>query len=256
MSTGGSKMNGNVYKNSKLKDKIDFTSLPKHVAIIMDGNGRWAEKRHLPRIAGHREGMERVKEIVKVASNLGIKYLSLYAFSTENWKRPKDEIDGLMRLLVQYLRNELNALNKNNVKIIVLGDISKLPNTPQNEIIKAVNRTKDNTGMVLNIALNYGGRNEIIKSVKDILKDYKMGKIDIDSLDEDLFKKYLYTKDQPDPDLLIRPSGELRISNFMLYQIAYTEFWFSDIYWPDFKEEDFYKAIIDYQKRDRRFGGI
>lgn len=256
MSTGGSKMNENVYKNSKLKDKIDFTSLPKHIAIIMDGNGRWAKKRHLPRTAGHREGMERVKEIVEVASNLGIKYLSLYAFSTENWKRPKNEIDGLMRLLVQYLRNELNALNKNNVKIIVLGDISKLPNTPQNEIIKAVNRTKNNTGMILNIALNYGGRNEIIKSVKDILKDYKIGKIDIDSLDEDLFKKYLYTKDQPDPDLLIRPSGELRISNFMLYQIAYTEFWFSDIYWPDFKEEHFYKAIIDYQKRDRRFGGI
>lgn len=240
----------------ELKKSINIDKLPLHVAIIMDGNGRWAKKRLLPRSAGHKEGMQRVKEIVESASNIGIKHLSLYAFSTENWKRPKDEIDGLMRLLVYYLKLELNNLNRNNVKILTLGDISQLPAGPRREVEKAVEATKNNNKMILNIALNYGGRDEILRSVKSIVKDIKMGKIEIEDIDEISFSDYLYTKGQPDPDLLIRPSGELRLSNFMLYQIAYTEFWFSNTYWPDFREEHFYQAIIDYQKRDRRYGGI
>lgn len=239
-----------------LKEQIDEGKLPNHVAIIMDGNGRWARKRFLPRSAGHKEGMKRVKEIVEIATRLGIKYLSLYAFSTENWKRPKQEIDGLMILLVQYLKSELNTLHKNNIKVQTLGDISKLPPLPRKEVEKAIAKTKNNNKMVLNIGLNYGGRDEIIKATKNILKDVKMGKMDIEELNDEIFSKYLYTKGQTDPDLLIRPSGELRISNFMLYQIAYTEFWFSNIYWPDFREEHFYQSIIDYQKRDRRYGGI
>ena len=240
----------------ELKKSINIDKLPLHVAIIMDGNGRWAKKRLLPRSTGHKEGMQRVKEIVESASNIGIKHLSLYAFSTENWKRPKDEIDGLMRLLVYYLKLELNNLNRNNVKVLTLGDISQLPAGPRREVEKAVEATKNNNKMILNIALNYGGRDEILRSVKSIVKDIKMGKIEIEDIDEISFSDYLYTKGQPDPDLLIRPSGELRLSNFMLYQIAYTEFWFSNTYWPDFREEHFYQAIIDYQKRDRRYGGI
>lgn len=239
-----------------LKEKIDESNLPNHVAIIMDGNGRWAKKRFLPRTAGHKEGMERVKEIVEVAAKIGIKYLSLYAFSTENWKRPEKEINSLMKLLVQYLRAELNTLHKNNIKVQALGDISKLPLLPRIEVEKAIEKTKNNDKMTLNIALNYGGRDEIIEATKNILKDVEMGKMDIEELNVNTFNKYLYTKNQPDPDLLIRPSGELRISNFLLYQIAYTEFCFYNIYWPDFREEHFYRAIIDYQKRDRRYGGI
>lgn len=239
-----------------LKGQIDKDNLPEHVAIIMDGNGRWAKERSRPRNYGHQVGVKRVKEIVEVAGNIGIKYLTLYAFSTENWKRPDAEIEGLMKLLVYYIRHELNTLHKNNIKINTLGDISKLPETPRKEVEKAIKKTKNNTSMVLNIGLNYGGRDDIIYGIKNLLKDMEMGNIDIDDINENNFKKYLYTKGQPDPDLLIRPSGEMRISNFLLYQIAYTEFWFSNIYWPDFGEEDFYQAIIDYQNRERRFGGI
>lgn len=241
---------------SEIKDEIDTNNLPKHVAIIMDGNGRWANKRFLPRNAGHQEGMERVVDIVEVAANLGIEYLSLYAFSTENWKRPIDEINGLMNILVFYINRELNKLHKNNIRIQVMGDINKIPEKPRNAIIEAIEKTKNNTRMCLNIGLNYGGRDEIIYGIKNILKDIEMGKMKIDDLDVNNFSNYLYTKNQPDPDLLIRPSGEKRLSNFMLYQLAYSEFWFSDIYWPDFKEKQFYEAILDYQKRNRRFGGI
>ena len=240
----------------ELRNKIDFHNIPNHVAIIMDGNGRWAKKRFLPRTAGHQEGMKRVMDIVEVAKKLNIKYLSLYAFSTENWKRPQEEIDGLMKILVYYIRSELDKIHENNIRIQVMGDITKLPKTPREEIEKAIEKTKNNSKMILNIGLNYGGRDEIIYGIKNILEDIKMGKIDEDDITTELFSKYIYTQNLPDPDLLIRPSGELRLSNFMLYQIAYTEFWFSDIYWPDFKEEHFYKAIIDYQKRNRRFGGI
>ncbi|QQY80846.1 isoprenyl transferase [Keratinibaculum paraultunense] len=246
----------NKKESIELKSKIDINNIPSHVAIIMDGNGRWAKERFLPRTAGHQEGMKRVIEIVEVAEKLNIKYLSLYAFSTENWKRPKEEIEGLMKLLVQYIRSELNKICKNNIRIQTMGDISKLPETPRKEVERAIEKTKNNNKMVLNIGLNYGGRDEIVRAVKNILEDVKMGKINEKDINTKNFSNYLYTNGIPDPDLLIRPSGELRLSNFMLYQIAYTEFWFSDIYWPDFKEEHFYKAIIDYQKRDRRFGGI
>ena len=243
-------------RNIELINQIDKNNIPKHVAIIMDGNGRWAKKRFLPRSAGHHEGMKRVIEIVETAEKLDIKYLSLYAFSTENWKRPQEEIDNLMKLLIQYIKTELDRIHKNNVKIQTMGDISKLPRASREEVERAIKTTKDNDKMILNIGLNYGGRDEIIWGIKNILEDIKMGNIKEEEIDENLFSDYLYTKGLPDPDLLIRPSGELRLSNFMLYQIAYTEFWFSDILWPDFKEEDFYRAIIDYQKRNRRFGGI
>lgn len=242
--------------NSKYLEKIDINKLPNHIAIIMDGNGRWAKRRFLPRNAGHKEGMERVIEIVESCQQIGIKHLTLFAFSTENWKRPENEINGLMKILVFYIRRELDKLHKNNVKLNILGDISELNKYPREEVIRAIEKTKNNDGMILNIALNYGGRDEIIYGVKNILKDFKMGKIDIEEVNSKCFANYLYTEGQPDPDLLIRPSGELRISNFLLYQIAYTEFWFSDVLWPDFKENELYKAIIDYQSRDRRFGGI
>ncbi|MGO1469009.1 MAG: isoprenyl transferase [Tissierella sp.] len=242
--------------NKNYLELIDLEKLPKHIAIIMDGNGRWAKKRLLPRYFGHQEGMKRVIETVTSSSNLGIKYLTLYAFSTENWKRPKDEIDHLMNILVSFIRKELDKLIENNVKLNVIGDISKLPSTAKNEVRRAVLKTSDNKGINLNIALNYGGRDEIINSIKKLLKDYKMGKIEIDDLNPEIFSTYLYTKNQPDPDLLIRPSGELRLSNFMLYQLAYTEFWFSDVLWPDFKEINLYEAIFDFQKRSRRFGGL
>jgi undecaprenyl diphosphate synthase len=230
--------------------------IPRHIAIIMDGNGRWAKKRFLPRTAGHREGVERVSEIVEAASDLNVQCLSLYAFSTENWKRPKEEIDALMNLLILYINRELDRIHKNNIKMRVMGDISKLPKNVAEKVQMAIEKTKDNTGMVLNIGLNYGGRDEIVRAVKNILADVKRGKLKEEDINSDMFSKYLYTSELPDPDLLIRPSGELRLSNFMLYQVAYTEFWFSEIYWPDFKPKNLYEAIIDYQKRDRRFGGI
>ncbi len=243
-------------ENKELISNIIPEKLPKHIAIIMDGNGRWAKSRKLPRNFGHQEGMKRVVEIVEAASEIGIKHLTLYAFSTENWKRPMEEIEGLMKILVLYIRKELDRLTKNNVKLCILGDISALPELPRKEVEKAIDKTKDNTGMTLNIALNYGGRDEIIQGIKLLLKDYKMGNISIEEINTQEFSKYLYTKNQPDPDLVIRPSGEYRLSNFLLYQIAYSEFWFSDILWPDFTEKHLYKAIIDYQSRNRRFGGI
>lgn len=241
---------------NELISKIDSQRLPKHIAIIMDGNGRWAKKRNMPRNFGHKEGMKRVVEIVETASQIGIKHLTLYAFSTENWKRPITEIEGLMKILVLYIRNELERLTNNNVKLQILGDISQLPELPRKEVERAIERTKDNNKMVLNIALNYGGRNEIIYGIKEYLKDIELGNITVEDLNTEVFSNYLYTKGQPDPDLLIRPSGELRLSNFLLYQVAYSEFWFSDILWPDFTKEYLYKAIIDYQNRQRRFGGI
>ncbi len=236
--------------------EIDMTNLPNHIAIIMDGNGRWATKRSLPRQLGHQEGMKRVVEIVECAKEIGIKHLTLYAFSTENWKRPKIEVDALMNLLILFIRNELDKIHRNDVKIKVLGDIRKLPNLAQKEVNRAIDKTIDNKSMVLNIALNYGGRQELVKATKAILIDVKKGIIDIDAINEDTISSYLYTKDQPDPDLIIRPSGELRLSNFLIYQSAYSEFYFSDILWPDFKKKDLYRAIIDFQSRNRRFGGV
>lgn len=231
--------------------------MPKHIAIIMDGNGRWARKRGLPRSAGHRVGAQKLKEIVLFADEIGLKYLTVYAFSTENWKRPKDEVENLMNLLREFFDTEIeNLINKTQIKIRVIGDISKLDKDIQERIASAEERTKDKTGLCVVIALNYGGRSEIINAVKNLALDIKSGKIDIEAIDEELFRNYLYTKDIPDPDLLIRPSGEMRVSNFLLWQISYTEFWFSNVLWPDFKKEHLLKAIEDYQKRERRFGGV
>lgn len=235
---------------------LDMDNIPEHIAIIMDGNGRWAKKRKLPRTMGHKAGVETIRRVLKEADKLGVKYMTLYAFSTENWKRPKDEVSALMKLLVQYLRQEINELHKNGVKINVLGDISKLPKECQEEIEKSVIKTQNNTGIVMNIALNYGGRDEILRAIKLISDDIEKGIIKSSEIDQNIFEDYLYTKGIPDPDIIIRPSGEQRLSNFLLWQCAYSEFWYSDICWPDFKETDLHKAIYDFQKRDRRFGGV
>ncbi|KLE16456.1 isoprenyl transferase [Clostridium sp. C8] len=245
-------------KSRKNKEQIvlDKENIPKHIAIIMDGNGRWAKQRNLPRTMGHKAGVETIRKVIKESNKLGIKYLTLYAFSTENWKRPNDEVSALMKLLVEYLKNELEELNKNQVVINILGDIDKLPSDAQREIRKAIVTTKDNIGISLNIAFNYGGRDEILRAVNLVLEEVKKGNINEDSISEDIFEKYLYTYNIPDPDLIIRPSGEQRISNFLLWQCAYSEFWYSNVCWPDFKEEHLHKAIYDYQHRDRRYGGV
>ena len=231
-------------------------NLPKHVACIMDGNGRWAKKRGLPRSAGHRQGVEVVKNIVRMSSDLGIKALTLYAFSTENWKRPKSEVSVLMDLLVEYLRNEINELHKNNVKLNILGDASRLPKKVIDEIEVSKEKTKNNTGMILNIALNYGSRAEIIRAVKAIASNVQSGNILIDDISEDMISSHLDTHGQPEPDLLIRTSGEQRLSNFLLYQLAYSEMIFLDCYWPDFSNAEYQKALNLYLKRQRRFGGV
>lgn len=239
-----------------LKKKIDYSNFPEHIAIIMDGNGRWAKKRLLPRSAGHKEGVKRVREIVEECGNLGIKHLTLYAFSTENWNRPKDEVNYLMKLLLEFLNKEIDTLHRNKVKINVLGNINRLDDTIKTEIKKALEITENNNKLILNIALNYGGRDEIVTSIKSIINDYDNNLININDIDEELISNYLFTKNQPDPNLLIRTSGEIRISNFLLYQLAYTEFWFTDINWPEFTKVYLYKAILDYQNRNRRFGKL
>ncbi|WP_099203130.1 isoprenyl transferase [Miniphocaeibacter massiliensis] len=239
-----------------LLEQIDLDNVPEHVAIILDGNGRWAKKRFFPRFKGHQEGMKRVVEIVEKSSDLGIKYLSVYAFSTENWKRPESEVSSLMDLLVYYVEIQLAKLKKNNVKVMTLGDLSIIPPKSKAAIEKACSDTKDNTGMVLNIAINYGGRSDIIHGVKGVVEDISNKKISIDDLTEISFKDYLYTSHQPDIDLLIRSGGEKRVSNFMLYQMAYAELYFTDCLWPDFKEDELYKAVLEYQNRNRRFGGV
>lgn len=243
-------------KEEEILRKIDSNNIPKHIAIIMDGNGRWAKKRGLPRTIGHRAGVETIRNIVKASSKIGIKYLTLYAFSTENWKRPKDEVSALMSLLVEFLRKEIDELNSNNVVVQTIGDISQLPEICQKELDRAYDITKDNSGLKLNLALNYGGRDEIVRAINKMFSDFKAEKFKIENIDDMLISSYLDTSGMPDPDLLIRPSGEYRISNFLLWQIAYSEMWFADIYWPDFKPYHLYKAILEYQERDRRFGGI
>ncbi|MGL5692521.1 MAG: isoprenyl transferase [Peptostreptococcaceae bacterium] len=242
--------------NSELIYDIDLEKVPTHIAIIMDGNGRWAKKRFLPRTAGHKAGVETIREVVKECSRLGVQYLTLYAFSTENWKRPKIEIDTLMNLLVSYLKSEIRELHSNNVKIETVGDISKLPQSCVKELDSAKELTKNNTGVTLNLALNYGSRFDITNAVLNIVKDCKSDKININSINEDTIKNYLSTKSTPDPDLLIRTSGEQRLSNFLLWELAYSEFYFTDIHWPDFNRQELQKAIYVYQNRDRRFGGL
>lgn len=242
-------------KNSEVFN-IDMGKIPKHIAIIMDGNGRWASEKKRPRTWGHKVGVETIREIVKICSNLGVKYLTLYAFSTENWKRPPEEVNTLMKLLVEYLKKELAELNSQGVVINHIGDISKFPLICQEELNNAYNNTKSNKGLVLNLALNYGGRDELIYAIKNMYKEVEMGNLDIESINEDTVSKYLYTKGIPDPDVIIRTAGEQRLSNFLLWQCAYSEFWYTDVKWPDFNKELLIKAIQDYQNRDRRFGGI
>ncbi|KAB3531348.1 isoprenyl transferase [Alkaliphilus serpentinus] len=235
---------------------LDNEKLPQHIAIIMDGNGRWAKKRFLPRTLGHKAGVEALRDIIKTASNTKIAYLTLYAFSTENWNRPNDEVSALMELLVEYLRKEGEELHSNNIKINTIGDIDGLPEFARKEVLRAKELTKNNTGLWVNIALNYGGRDEIVRGIKRIAKDIKEDKISIEDINQEVFSSYLETANMPDPDLLIRTSGEYRFSNFLIWQSAYTELWFTDILWPDFRGEDLLMAISDFQKRERRFGKV
>lgn len=238
------------------REQLLAGEIPVHVAAIMDGNGRWAKERGLPRIAGHRSGMQTVKRITRAADGLGIKVLTLFAFSTENWKRPQDEVDYLMNLPQEFLALELDELCEKNVQVRMMGWTDHLPEHTLSAIQEAVEKTKHNTGLILNFALNYGSRQEIVQAVKSIADDLEKGRLTKDAINDELFSSYLCSAGLPDPDLLIRTSGELRLSNFMMWQLAYTELFFSPLYWPDFTEKDFYEAISHYQKRSRRFGGL
>jgi undecaprenyl diphosphate synthase len=237
-----------------LLDTINKDNLPKHLAIIMDGNGRWAKQKGFLRAFGHENGTKSVRLTVETCAKLGIENLTLYAFSTENWKRPKLEVDTLMKLLISSLKKELKTLQDNNISLNTIGNIEMLPQSAQKELLDVVEKTKGNSRMVLTLALSYGSREEIINAVKKISDKVKNNIISIDAIDESIINQHLYTQNLPDVDLLIRTSGEHRISNFLLWQIAYAELYFTDVLWPDFKEEDLYEAIISYQKRERRFG--
>ncbi|MNI03284.1 Ditrans,polycis-undecaprenyl-diphosphate synthase [compost metagenome] len=243
-------------KDSNLIGAVDPHTVPNHVAIIMDGNGRWAKQRGLPRVAGHHSGMKNVKKITMAADEIGVKILTMYAFSTENWKRPKEEVDFLMKLPQEFFPMEIEELIRKNVRIQMTGWKEGLPDYTLKAIEDAIDRTKNNTGLILNFALNYGGRKEILAGVKEMFHDAQQGNLRIDDLDEAVFSSYMLTSDLPDPDLLIRTSGELRLSNFLLWQLAYSELWFTDAYWPEFTQELFYQAITEYQRRVRRYGGL
>jgi undecaprenyl diphosphate synthase len=237
-----------------LKDNIDMLRLPSHIAIIMDGNGRWAKEKGEDRLYGHLHGVESVRNIVEGAAELGIKYLTLYAFSTENWDRPEYEVSGLMELLVETIHNEVPTLNKNNIKLHVIGDVDMLPDAAKKELQEALTETSVNTGLNLVMALSYSSRWEIVHAVKNIAADVKSGKLMPDAINQDTIQQYLSTKHFPDPELMIRTSGEYRISNFLLYQLAYAELYFTNTLWPDFRKENLYAAILDFQSRERRFG--
>ena len=237
-----------------LKEKIDIERLPRHIAIIMDGNGRWAKERGEDRLFGHFNGVESVRNIVEGCAELGIEYLTLYAFSTENWDRPQDEVTGLMELLIDTIRQEVPTLNKNDIRLHVIGNFEMLPISAKKELNEAVAETKNNSGLNLVMALSYSSRWELTEAVKKIAKDVKQDKLNIEEVTEDTLQKYLTTSQFPDPELMIRTSGEFRISNFLLYQLAYSELYFTDTLWPDFRKENLYEAIIDYQHRERRFG--
>ncbi len=257
VSDSSSKVSLKLSTDRKIQEELKRSGeIPTHIAIIMDGNGRWAKRRGLPRVAGHREGVKSVRDVVEACAQLGVKYLTLFAFSTENWRRPKEEIDTLMKLLIRTLRSETEKLHKNDIKLMAIGDIDSLPKEVRQELREAMEKTKNNKRMVLNLALSYSGRWEIIEAVKEIAKDVKRGKIKVEEIDDKLFSSYLNTAGIPDPDLLIRTSGELRISNFLLWQIAYTELYITDCLWPDFRRKHLYEAIRDYQRRERRFGMI
>ena len=235
-------------------EEIDREKLPSHIAIIMDGNGRWARKKFLNRISGHMKGVDAVREVVTACRELGIKALTLYAFSEENWKRPKEEVTALMGLLKKYLLKEQAEMLKNQIRLSVIGRMEDLPPAVQKTLIETIKKTKQCDGMILNLALSYSGRSEILHAVQDILSDFEKGRIRKEEIDPKRFSQYLWTRDIPDPDLLIRTSGECRISNFLLWQIAYTELYVTDTLWPDFDREELLKAIADYQSRERRFG--
>ena len=239
-----------------MKSLIDLNKLPQHIAVIMDGNGRWAKKQGAKRIFGHRHAIEAVRQTTEACAELGIKHLTLYAFSTENWDRPKAEVRGLMELLVSTIKKETETLTKNNVRLTSIGDTLALPKSCQRELHESMELTRNNDGLNLILALSYSGRWEIIQAVKHLLKDVKKDGINPDDINYELFSNYLCTKGIPDPELLIRTSGEMRVSNFLLWQIAYTELYITDVLWPDFRNEHLYEAIVAYQKRDRRFGKV
>jgi len=239
---------------STYKEKIDKSHLPKHIAIIMDGNGRWAKERGYDRIFGHQNGVSSVRETTEAASEIGIEYLTLYAFSTENWSRPQAEVDALMELLIDTIEKETPTLNKNNVRLMAIGDLSRLPGNAGEKLQRCIDITNQNTGLALVLALSYSSRWEITNAVKTICQEVEAGRLRSEDINEEMVNNYLTTKSIPDPDLLIRTSGEERISNFLLWQIAYTELYFTQTHWPEFKKENFYQAIYEFQQRERRFG--
>jgi undecaprenyl diphosphate synthase len=241
---------------SDLLSQVDPNKLPQHIAIIMDGNGRWAKQRHLPRIEGHRTGMKSVRDIVEASCELGIKAITLFTFSTENWQRPSTEIRFLMRLMEKFLYDEIERMNRNGVRLIITGRLESIPDFVLKAIDVAHDKTKSNSRLILNLAFNYSGRAEIIDGIKKLVADVQKKKLEVQDIDEPRFGQYLYVPELPEPDLCIRTSGELRISNFLLWQIAYTELWFTDVLWPDFRRKHLYQAILDFQHRDRRFGKV
>jgi undecaprenyl diphosphate synthase len=245
---------GTETARTDLLSQVDKERLPRHIAIIMDGNGRWAKEQGQDRLFGHYHGVESVRDIVEGCAELGIGYLTLYAFSTENWDRPQYEVIGLMELLVKTIRGEVESLNKNSIRLHVIGDINMLPDYAQRELAEALQITKENTGLQLIMALSYSGRWELLNAVKNIAYEVQKGRINVEEIDQDTLQKYLTTSEFPDPELMIRTSGEYRISNFLLYQLAYAELYFTQVRWPDFRKQNLYEALIDYQNRERRFG--
>lgn len=245
-----------LFKKAKKKISIEDIILPEHIGIIMDGNGRWAKKRGLPRTAGHTAGAQTFRRIARYCSDIGIKHLTVYAFSTENWKRPKDEVDAIMKLFKEYMLEAISDFQDDSIVVKFIGDRSVFSDEMLELIERNENDSKDRDGMVLNIAMNYGGRDEIVHAVKNIASEFKNGNLSLKDIDAQLISDNIYTKGQPDPDLIIRPSGEYRTSNFLLWQSAYSEYCIMDVLWPDFKESDLDKALIEYAKRNRRFGGI
>ncbi|SDZ17919.1 undecaprenyl diphosphate synthase [Flavobacterium aquidurense] len=245
-----------IAQNNKMNllDSIDQTNLPKHLAIIMDGNGRWAKQQGFLRAFGHENGTKSVKKTITTCAKLGIAYLTLYAFSTENWNRPKLEVEALMKILINSLKKELGTLQENNIKLNAIGNLEKLPKSAQKELLDVIDKTKNNTRLTLTLALSYGSREELVNAVRIISDKVKNNIISLDTIDDSIINEHLYTQNLPDVDLLIRTSGEHRISNFLLWQIAYAELYFTNVLWPDFKDQDLYEAIISYQKRERRFG--
>ncbi|MEW5897718.1 MAG: isoprenyl transferase [Bacillota bacterium] len=236
--------------------RIDRSRLPQHIAIIMDGNGRWAQRRGLPRTFGHRAGVESLRDVVKICVELGIKFLTVYAFSTENWKRPREEVNTLMDLLIEYLQREIDELCANGIRINPIGKLEELPASAQKAVLMARERTRLNRGLTLNVALNYGSRSELVEAVRALAQKVRQGELAPGEIDEKVISSHLYTAGQPDPDLLIRPSGDYRVSNFLLWQLAYTEFWLTPVLWPDFRRVHLLQAIVDFQSRERRFGGL